>query len=235
MHGLKLYGVFVGLTIMIMAMCDTLAFKIVNINGYDFAASGLIYSFSFFLASIMTEVYGYKLAGRIIWIQYLCHILFVITVNLFVLIPPSPSWTEKDMFYKNLYGNYWYILLGSCFSLPTAYFVNDLVLSKLKVYLYGKAFMLRYIFSNFFGSAVLVIISYPFTFYHQYPLDKIAQIAFHTWVYKVVIAMFLMPIGIWLSRYVKMIEGLDYYDYGISYNPLKVFATNNPGTNKYAS
>ena len=69
MNNLKLYGLLVGLIIIIMALCDALTFKAVRIDGYNFAASGLIYSFSFFLLSITTEVYGYKLAGRIIWIQ----------------------------------------------------------------------------------------------------------------------------------------------------------------------
>lgn len=237
MHSLKLYAVFIGLTVIIMAMCDTLIFKVIDIFGYDFAASGIIYSFSFFIASIMTEVYGYKLAGRVVWIQFLCHILFILTVNLFVLIPPSPnvSATNKDFSYLELYHNYWHVLLGSCIAMPTAYFINDLVLSKLKIYLYGKAFILRFIFSNFFGSAVLVTISYPINFYHQYAIDKIVQIAFHTWIYKVVIAMLLMPLGLWIAKIVKTIEGLDYYDYGISYNPLKVFVTSNAGINKYAN
>ncbi len=48
MHKLRFYAAFVGLTVMIMAVCDTLAFKVVSVNGYNFAASGIVYSFSFF-------------------------------------------------------------------------------------------------------------------------------------------------------------------------------------------
>ncbi len=235
MHNLKLYAVFVGLIVIIMALCDTLIYKVVNIYGYDFAASGIIYSLSFFLASIMTEVYGYKLAGRVVWIQFMCHLLFVVTVNTFVIIPTSPNNTNTELMYFSLYKNYWHVLLGSCIAMPTAYFVNDMILSKLKLYLYGQSFIYRFLFSNFFGSGILVSISYPINFYHQFPPDKIAQIAIHTWIYKVIIALLLMPIGIWLAKIVKKIEGLDYYDYGISYNPLKVFKSNNAGVNKYAN
>ncbi len=181
----------------------------------------------------MTEVYGYNLAGRVVWIQFLCHIIFILFVNLFVMMPSSPHETDTDVLYLMLYKNYWHVLLGSCLAMPAAYFINDLILSKLKLFLYGKAFVLRFIFSNVFGSAVLVAISYPINFYHKYPFDKIEQIILHTWIYKIVIAIFLMPIGIWIAKIVKSIEGLDYYDYGVSYNPLKVFKANGSGVNKY--
>lgn len=42
-----------------------------------------------------------------------------------------------------------------------------------------------------------------------------------------------MPVSIWLTSTIKKFEGLDYYDYGISYNPMSVFSTKDVGVNKY--
>lgn len=115
----------------------------------------------------MTEVYGYNLAGRVVWIQFVCHVIFILTVNLLVLMP-SPEGSTATQNYYNLYDNYWRVLIGSCIAMPTAYFINDLILSKLKIYLYGKIFIIRFLVSNIFGSAVLVTISYPINFYNQF-------------------------------------------------------------------
>jgi len=232
MHKLKLYGLFVGLTITIMLICDTLAFKVIKLRGIEFAASGLIYSFSFLLSSITTEVYGFNLAGRIIWIQLLCHVIFILTVTLAVYLP-SPDHSNISILYFALYGNLWHVLLGSCIAIPSAYFINDIIISKLKIYMYGRLFILRFFVSNVIGNAILVCISYPVNFYSQYSLTHIAVIGFNTWIYKLIASMVLLPIGIILTKKIKKFEKLDYYDYGLTYNPMTVFGNCN-GVNQYA-
>lgn len=234
MSKLKLYGLFVGLSITIMLLCDTLAFKVIRINGYDFAASGLIYSFSFFLASIATEVYGYNLAGRIIWIQLLSHVTFIMVITLLIRLP-SPPTSVKHPIYFDLYHDLWRVLIGSCIAIPFAYFVNDFIISKMKIYMYGKVFILRFLSSSIIGNAILVAISYPVTFYSLYSVNHIVIIAANTLVYKVSIAILLLPLGVWLSGIIKRVEKLDYYDYGTSYNPITVFENSATGENKYAT
>src|SRR5437762_502473 len=104
MHKLRLYAPLIGLMITILLICDTLAFKVVSIHGKNFAASGLIFPLGFLLASVITEVYGFTLAGRIIWVQLLCQAFFILTVNIFVLLPStSDSMTTSQYF--NLYHN----------------------------------------------------------------------------------------------------------------------------------
>lgn len=232
MHKLKFYGLLVGLSIMIMMACDTLAFKVLHIFSRDLAASGLIYSFNFSLSSIITEVYGFKLAGRIIWVQLICHILFILLINLIAILP-SPEGSITYPLYLNLYQNIWHVLIGSCIAMPVAYFSNDIILSKLKINLYGKKFIYRFLISNIIGSAILVIISYPVNFYAQYSLQKIMHIALDTWIYKIFAAIVLLPIAIYLINLLKKLEKTDYYDYGISYSPLQVFSTEEYGENRY--
>ncbi len=55
----------------------------------------------------------------------------------------------------------------------------------------------------------------------------------NTWIYKMVIAILLFPFAAALTRFIKRIEKVDFYDYGISYNPLKVFNTISQGENRY--
>ncbi|MBV9576357.1 MAG: VUT family protein [Gammaproteobacteria bacterium] len=232
MHRLKLYGPLVGLMTTILLICDALAFKVVTIHGYDLAASGLIFPLSFLLASIITDVYGFYLAGRIIWVQLLCQALFISIINIFVFLP-SPKDSNTTFLYWNLYHNLWLVLIASSISVSAAYFINDFIMSKLKIYLSGKYFIVRFLTSNAIGKAILVSISYPINFYGQYTITRIAEIAFNTWVFKMIVATILFPIAIILSNLIKKIEKLDYFDYGISYNPIHVFKETVSGENKY--
>lgn len=232
MHRLKLYAPLIGLMITILLICDALAFKVVSIYGYDFAASGLIFPLGFLLASVITEVYGFTLAGRIIWVQLLCQISFILTINLFVLLP-SPDDSVATLDYFNLYHNLWHVLIAGTTALIAAYFMNDIIMSRLKIYLSGNHFIMRLIISNAIAAAILVCISYPINFYGLYPAKRIAVIVFDTWIYKMTMAVILFPIALFLSGVIKRIEKLDYFDYGISYNPLTVFNENVSGENKY--
>lgn len=232
MHRLRLYVPLIGLMISVLLICDALAFKVVSIYGYNFAASGLIFPLGFLLASVITEVYGFALAGRIIWVQLLCQALFILTVNFFVLLP-SPDGSITAPYYFNLYHNLWHVLIAGTTALVSAYFINDIIMSKLKIYLSGHYFVMRFIASNAIGTAILVSVSYPINFYGLYPINDIAVIAFNTWVYKMIFAVILFPVAVFLANVIKRVERLDYFDYGISYNPMAVFSETVPGENKY--
>lgn len=232
MHRLRLYAPLIGLMITVLLMCDALAFKVVSIYGHDFSASGLIFPLGFLLASVITEVYGFALAGRIIWVQLLCQALFILVINLFVLLPsPDNSVTASHYFY--IYHNLWRVLIAGTTALISAYFVNDIIMSKLKIYLSGNYFVTRFITSNAISTAILVSISYPINFYGLYSFNQIITIAFNTWIYKMLFAVLLFPLAILLANAIKKIEKLDYFDYGVSYNPMTVFSENIPGENKY--
>ncbi len=97
----------------------------------------------------------------------------------------------------------------------------------------GKYFIGRFLISNAIGKAILVSISYPINFYGQYTVNHIAEIAVNTWIYKMMIAIILLPIAVLLAHIIKKIEKIDYFDYGISYNPIAVFNDNVSGKNNY--
>ena len=158
--------------------------------------------------------------------------MFILIVNLFVLLPSDEYATNSGNYY-NLYGNLWFVLIASSTAVPIAYFSNQAIISRLKIYWGGRFFWLRYIASAAVGNLILVSISYPINFYGLYPLDKIIDIAAHNWTFKMICACVLFPIGIIIGKAIKKVERLDFYDYGVSYNPLKVFDSSTTGKNEY--
>lgn len=46
-------------------------------------------------------------------------------------------------------------------------------------------------------------------------------------------SVILLPVGIYLVNIIKRIEKTDYYDWQVSYNPLRVFGDSSAGKNIY--
>lgn len=227
----KCYGLLVGFLVSILITCDALSFKVVNLFGYDVAVTGILFSFSFPVAAIATEVYGYKLAVRIVWIQICSQAFFIILVS--GIIRVSSQHDPMSALYLELYGELWRVLLAATIAVPISYFINNFLMSIIKIYSHGNLIIARALISNVIGAAILVTISYPINYYHIYSLSHIAEIAFNTWVTKLILATIFLPFTVVFSKILKKVEKMDYYDYGISYNPVKVFTSVEPGQNAW--
>lgn len=226
MENYKLYGIFIGLNITILLICDTLAFKVIRIFGFSVSASGFLFPFSFLLSSITAEVYGYKESGKIIYTLLLAQAIFIVCITVFVHL--NVSKTEMvSQYYFLIYQNFWRVLIASSIAIWLSYFANNFLISKLKINMNGRYFIVRVLKSNAVGKALLVLISYPINFYGIYPMEHILEIAFNTWIYKMGIAICIAPLGVMLAQFTKKFERVDHYDYGISYNPIEVFTSEN--------
>jgi uncharacterized PurR-regulated membrane protein YhhQ (DUF165 family) len=85
----NLYYILVSAAIAVMLVCDCLAFATVDIFGHRLAASGFVFSLGFLILSVITNSYGYKLAGRVIWTMMGAQLFFIITINCVIFFEPS--------------------------------------------------------------------------------------------------------------------------------------------------
>lgn len=233
MRPYKLYTLLCCLMIAILLMCDTLAFQTINIDGTSYAASGLLFPFSFLIACVLTEVYGYAMAGRMIWIQLICSALFILTITAFSSIDKSHGIFGENTLYFSLYHHFWKVLLASSIAIPVSYFTTDWIMSRFKLFQKTHYLFFRYIVANAVGKLILVSISYPINFSGLYTLSVIFGLIWHTWLFKMFAAIALSPLAYILSYYIKKIERIDTFDYDISYNPLLVFYAKDIGENHY--
>ncbi len=204
-----------------MLVCDTIIFKVFNIYGLRITASGIIFSLFYLLSAISTEVYGYKLGGRTVWIVVLCQTIYVGLINICVLIQMDAN--EISGHYHSLFHDFWRVCVGTWVSMPAPYFCSSLLISKLKIYFSGRFFILRYICSAMMAQAVLLLTAYPISMTSKYTFYELINIISTTWCYKVIMSIMLLPVGVYLAQVIKKIEKTDYYDWSISYNPFKVF------------
>lgn len=216
---LKLYGLFVGLTVTIMITCDTLVYKVFDVYGFKITASGIVFSLCFLISTLLTEVYGYKLSVRAVWIMVLCQTLYVVILNVSSVIQPNNNTIASNYYY--LYHEFWRVMIGTWISVPVSYFVNGFIISKMKIVFSGKYFFVRYVVGSMTTQAALLLTAYPISLSGKYTVIELVNIISTTWSYKVVVSIILLPFAILLVGIVKKIERTDHYDWGTSYNPFK--------------
>lgn len=216
---LKLYGFFVGLTVTIMITCDTLVYKVLDVYGLKITASGIVFSLCFLISTLLTEVYGYKLSVRAIWIMVICQSLYVLILNVAAIIQPEENAIASGYYF--LYHEFWRVMIGTWVSVPVSYFVNGFIISKMKIVFSGKYFFVRYIIGSMTTQAALLLTAYPISLSGKYTFMELVNIISTTWSYKVVVSIILLPLAIYLVGIVKRIEKTDHYDWGTSYNPFK--------------
>ena len=128
-----------------------------------FGAGVLFFPISYVFGDILTEVYGYARARRVIWAGFagLGFASFMATVV--VALPPAPFWTHQSA-YEIAFGNTPRIVAASMLAYFCGEFVNSYVLARLKIATAGRWLWTRTIGSTIAGEAVDSALFYPLAF-----------------------------------------------------------------------
>ncbi|MFZ9036376.1 MAG: queuosine precursor transporter [Francisellaceae bacterium] len=221
--GHKQYQFFMMLVITfftIMFVNDVVVYKLVDIDGMTISAASLIFPLTFVITDIISEVYGYSEARRIIWLSLIFNIVFSGLIG-FLIHLPSPSGWQFQTSYEIVYKNIFFISVTHVIATPLGYLLNSYLLSKWKIMTKGRFFILRSITSSAIGefafSAAMVFIIWHGSSFHV----SVMFLALYTYLSKLiwnVIAAFPAAIIIKLAR---SVDKVDVYDYAVSYTPFK--------------
>jgi uncharacterized integral membrane protein (TIGR00697 family) len=137
---------------------DAVAYKMITIENLIFPGPPFIFPLSYTLGDIIAEIYGPKIAKRIIWMALILQTFFVVTVKLIIYLP-SPSFFHKEADYIAVFGNLPHFILAGFLAVLTSSHINVYLLSKWKVLLKGKHFFWRSFAASSIGGFILVIIT----------------------------------------------------------------------------
>ena len=190
---------------------------------YTFGAGVLFFPISYVFGDILTEVYGYSRARRVIWSGFAALAFASIMASIVVALPPAPFWKHQGA-YEVAFGSTWRIVLASMIAYFCGEFVNSLVLAKMKILTQGKHLWSRTIGSTIFGEAVDSALFYPLAFYGTgiIPNDKLPMVMLAQFVLKVSVEVIFTPFTYWLVNWLKRAENEDYYDQQTDFNPFRL-------------
>jgi queuosine precursor transporter len=185
-----------------------------------FGAGVLFFPISYVFGDILTEVYGYARARRVIWAGFagLGFASFMATVV--VALPPAPFWTHQAA-YEIAFGNAPRIVAASMIAYFCGEFVNSYVLAKMKVATQGRWLWTRTIGSTIAGEAVDSALFYPLAFYGAgiIPDDKLPLVMVAQFVAKVGVEVVLTPVTYKIVNFLKRAEQVDHYDRDTDFSP----------------
>ena len=194
--------------------------KIFSVGSIALPAAVIIFPFSYIFGDILTEVYGYKQARRIIWLGFLCNLVFVFFAWLGQLLPPAPFWGNQAA-YETILGYTPRLLAASFAGYIVGEFANSFVLARMKVFTKGRWLWSRTIGSTIIGEGLDTAI---FIFGAFYGTASFAPILIlNHWIAKVGIEVLATPLTYGVVNSLKKHEGIDTFDMKTNFNPFHFF------------
>ena len=208
-----------GLFVTVLIISNIVAVKLVTIGPLVVTAAIVLFPISYIVADVLTEVYGYAVARRTIWIGFLCNLVAVLAIMLGGAIPPAPFWQDQSA-YDAILGYSSRLLAASFIAYLGGEFLNAFVLAKLKLRTAGRHLWLRTIGSTILGQAVDSALFVTVAFAGVLPANALAVAVVSQWAAKVLYETVATPLTYLVVRFLKRSEGVDYYDRDTRFNPL---------------
>ncbi len=195
------------------------------IGTVNFGAGVLFFPISYVFGDILTEVYGYARARKVIWAGFAGLGFASFMAAVVVALPPAPFWHNQAA-YETAFGSTWRIVAASMSAYFCGEFVNSYVLAKMKIMTAGKWLWTRTIGSTLFGEAVDSTLFYPLAFYGSgiIPDDKLPLVMASQFVAKVGVEVLFTPLTYKLVAALKRAEQEDYYDRDTNFSPFTLEA-----------
>ena len=197
------------------------AAKLSTVAGFTFGAGILFFPISYVIGDVLTEVYGYAKARRVIWVGFAALVFMAFMSWAVVAMPPAASW-DGQAAYESVFGQVPRIVLASIMAFWAGEFVNSYVLARMKVWTKGKALWSRTIGSTVFGQAVDSAIFYPVAFLGVWDTRDVLIVMVTNWLLKVVWEAVLTPVTYLVVGKLKAAEGVEVFDTDTDFSP---FAT----------
>jgi hypothetical protein len=191
----------------------------------DFGAGNLFFPLSYIFGDILTEVYGYALARRVIWSGFAAMIFATVMTWIVLAMPASPNEpfsAQLQPALETCFGGGWRIALGSIVAFCVGDFLNSYVLAKMKVRMGGKHPWARFIGSTVVGQGVDSLIFYPLAFLGIWSPQTLLAVMLANWIFKVLVEVVMTPVTTVVCAKLKQVEGVDAYDTDTDFTPFSL-------------
>ncbi|MEG3598848.1 MAG: queuosine precursor transporter [Pseudomonadota bacterium] len=190
------------------------------IGQWSFGAGVLFFPVSYIIGDILTEVYGYARARRVIWTGFAALLFMAFMAWVVVQLPPAAGWPGQEA-YEFVFGNSLRIVLASMVAFWAGEFANSYVLAKMKIWTAGRHLWMRTIGSTVVGQGLDSLIFYPLAFWGLagWPVELLWQVVLSQWAIKTAWEALLTPVTYAAVGALKRAEQVDLYDTETDFSP----------------
>lgn len=190
-----------------------------------FGAGNIFFPLSYIFGDVLTEVYGYAKARKVIWAGF-ASLLFVTAMSWVIIhLPASPDESYNEVYQpalETMFGNSYRIVLGSITAYWLGDFANSFVMAKMKILTQGRRLWMRTIGSTIVGQGIDSVVFYPIAFYGIWESETLLYIVLFNFGFKVAVEVLFTPITYVVVGWLKRVEGVDVYDYDTNFTPFSL-------------
>ena len=182
-----------------------------------FDGGTLLFPFAYVLGDVLTEVYGFRTARKVIWTGFIALTLSALTFFILGRLPPENLWETEtgSAAYNAVLGGISSggIVLASLCAYLAGELSNAAVLSKLKVMMKGRLLWVRTIGSTLIGefldTLIFLLIA---TAAGVFTREIFFSLLLTNYILKCAIEAAVTPFTYWACAFLKRKEGIDTYD-----------------------
>ena len=199
------------------------ASKVAQIGGFAFGAGVLFFPLSYVFGDVLTEVYGYARARKVVWAGFGAMGFASVMSWVVLAFPPAPGWAHQDAF-QTVFGNTPRIVFASLVAYFCGEFANSYTLARLKVRTEGRFLWLRTIGSTIVGEGVDSLLFYPLAFLGVWSRELVLTVLVTNYLVKVGWEAAITPVTYRIVGFLKRAEAEDYYDRDTDFTPFSLKA-----------
>jgi queuosine precursor transporter len=200
---------------------NIIAVKLIDAFGQVLPAAIIIFPLSYIVGDILTEVYGYRQARRVIWLGFVCNLIAVLAIWLAQLLPAASFW-DGQAAYERILGYTPRLLVASFLAYLVGEFANSFILARMKIATNGRWLWSRTIGSTLVGQGLDSLVFITIAFLGTIPFSGLASAILAQWLAKSIYEAGATPLTYLIVNFLKRKEGLDVYDHNTRFNPLLV-------------
>jgi uncharacterized integral membrane protein (TIGR00697 family) len=218
----KYYDLVMALFVTIL-LCSNIigAAKVATVWGFTFGAGVLFFPISYIFNDVLTEVYGYARARKVVWAGFGAIVFASFMSWVIVTLPPAMGWNDQQA-YETVFGQTPRIVFASLSAFFVGEFANSYVLAKMKLRTNGRYLWMRTIGSTIVGEAVDSMVFYPLAFLGVWDAHLVLQVMISNYTIKCAWEALVTPVTYKVVNFLKRAEQEDYYDHKTNFTPFSI-------------
>lgn len=191
----------------------------------SFGAGNLFFPLSYLFGDILTEVYGYARARKVIWAGFGALLFASVMSQVILALPVSgaePFNATLQPALETVFGNTLRIVLASVVAFWVGDFVNSYVLARMKLLTHGRWLWTRTIGSTIAGQGVDSLLFYPIAFLGIWSPESLVAVMLFNWGFKTSVEAVMTPVTYLVVNFLKQAEHEDFFDTDTEFTPFSL-------------
>ena len=141
-----------ALFVTLYLVSNVMAVKVIGLaNLFYFDAGTITFPFAYMLGDVLTEIWGFRTAKKVIWTTFVCNIVMVLCTQVGVWLPSPDHLAETASAYNHVFTYVPRIVLGSLVGFLLGELSNAWLMEKIKLRMQGRRLWVRTIGSSMVG------------------------------------------------------------------------------------